>query len=396
MKVLHVIPSMSPVHGGATSAIEAMARALSAQQVEVDIAATDDDGPGRRLAVQCGTPLLRGAVRHWYFGKRTEFYKVSPSFARWIAGSVRRFDVIHIHAAFSFTSTAAVYAARWSRVPYVLHPVGTLNTWGLEQRRPWLKKASLATFELPALRHAARVHFTSEDEAGQVRQLRVPMREAIIPLGVEPPATPRLRDAAPRRLLFLSRLDPKKNVEGLLQGFAIVRQSHPGLSLVIAGSGPDDYVRSLHSMASALGLAGSVAWPGHVSGHTKARLFDDSDIFILPSFSENFGVAAVEALASGLPCVLGAGVAVASEIELAGAGIQVATNPGAIARGVESVIARGQQISEMSRNALALARDRYSLEKMGCAMKQLYADIVSDVRPRTGVLGEHSPHHRGD
>ena len=225
MKVLHVIPSLSPIHGGPTHALAMMERALVGEGITVETATTDDDGPGRRNGKRCGVPLSEnGAVRR-YFRKQFDFYKPSLPFARWIAHEVRNYDLVHIHALFSFTSTVAARAARRAGVPYVIRPLGTLADYGLKARRPWLKSLSLRHIEGPALRNAAAVHFTSEAEAAEARALGIPMREVIIPLGVDPPAgLPPRREAGPvPRALFLSRLDPKKNVEGLLEAISLLK-----------------------------------------------------------------------------------------------------------------------------------------------------------------------------
>ena len=116
--------------------------------------------------------LPRGSQRV-HFRKRTEFYKVAPGMGPWLWRNVRRFDVVHIHALFSFSSTAAAMVARHLGVPYVLRPLGTLSTYGVTRRRPWLKRVSLACLEGPALRGAAAVHFTSASEEREARLLGV-------------------------------------------------------------------------------------------------------------------------------------------------------------------------------------------------------------------------------
>ncbi|MBC7601880.1 MAG: glycosyltransferase, partial [Ramlibacter sp.] len=313
MKVLHVIPSLSQAHGGATSALVSMEAALLAAGVGVETAATDDDGPGRRNGHVCGVPLQEGGAVRWYFPKRTEFYKASPAFMRWIADNVTRYDLVHIHALFSFTSLVAARAAKRAAVPYIIEPLGTLNDYGLTQRRPWLKQLSLRLLEAPLLRSAAAVRFTSQQEALEARRLGLSLKEAVIPLGVElPPLAP--TSVAPLGandtigLLFLSRLDPKKNLEGLLDAMSLLRESAPQVHLVIAGDGPGPYVEQLKARCARLEIADIVHWAGHLESDAKEAAFADASIFVLPSFSENFGMAAAEALARGLPCVLGAGV----------------------------------------------------------------------------------------
>jgi glycosyltransferase involved in cell wall biosynthesis len=377
MKVLHVIPSLSRVHGGPTRAIALMELALAEQGVHVEVATTDDDGPGRHNGKANDPPLWENGALHRYFAKSVDFYKVSPSFARWIASNVGRYDLVHIHALFSFVSPVAAWAARRARVPYIVRPLGTLNDYGLKQRRPGFKALSLRFVESPMLRGAAAVHFTSEAEVIEARKLGIPMREALIPLGVEGSGIEKvLGESGATRLLLLSRLDPKKNVEGLLNAVALLMKDMPSLKLTIAGDGSADYVASLKKLADSLGLGDKVVWAGHIEGAEKHAAFASADIFVLPSYSENFGIAAAEALAAGLPCVLGAGVAIAESVTDAGAGVTVGTDAASIASGLREIMANNATLGSMSTQARRLAEERYSVHSMGTSLKQLYTDIL--------------------
>jgi glycosyltransferase involved in cell wall biosynthesis len=357
-----------------------MERALAAQGVTVETATTDDDGPGRRNGKPCGRPLPENGALHWYFAKRLDFYKPAPAFARWIRAEVGRYDLVHIHALFSFVVPVAAWAARRAGVPYIVRPLGTLNAYGMQLRRPGLKAMSMRFIEAPVLRGAAAVHFTSEQEAAEARAAGVALREAIIPLAVEaaeptPRASAQLQGAP--GLLFLSRLDAKKNIEGLLEAVALVNDDMPGLRLVVAGAGSPDYVAALRARAVSLGIAGQVTWAGHLEGEAKARAFADADVFVLPSFSENFGIAAAEALAAGLPCVLGEGVAIAGHVVQAQAGVAVAPDAASIARGLRLMIGDKDRLRHMSSNAKHLAQERFSMQAMGESLKRLYTDILN-------------------
>lgn len=385
MKVLHVIPSLWSGDGGPAQALACMERALAAQGVEVETATTDDAGPGRRNGKKFLEPHLENGSTRRYFPKRTDTYKFAPALSRWLAANARAYDVIHLHALFSFTTTAGARAARRQGIPYVVRPLGTLDEWGLAGRRPWLKRASLAVVEAPALRAAAAVHFTSEAEAQQARSLGIAMREAVIPLGVDVPAdaTARGARAAPVTALYLSRLAPKKNLEGLLEALAL--SPDPQLRLLVAGAGDADYAAGLRARAQDLGVAARVEWLGHVEGEAKRRAFERADFFVLPSHSENFGIAAAEALAHALPCVLGRGVALAAQVHQAGAGVATGTSAPEIAAALRFMMPP-QTREAMSAQALRVARERLSTEAMGARLKQLYSDIVAG---RHGLPAKH-------
>lgn len=388
VKVLHVIPSLARVHGGPTRALSLMEKSLGAKDVTVETVTTDDDGWHRRNGRPSGVPLTENGVRRRYFPKCFEFYKISPSLAWWLFRHVRNYDLVHIHALFSFSSLVAAWAAHRAGVPYVLRPLGTLTRYGITQRRPWLKRLSLTWLEGPALRRAAAVHFTSEDEMREAAEISIPMNGVVIPLGIEPflPANVAfVRAAFPalgnsRYLLYLSRLDPKKNLEGLLRAYRQFSDNWSDVKLLVAGDGATEYVASLKALSSELGLGDNVVWAGNIEGDLKSSALSGAQLFVLPSFSENFGIAAAEALMAGLPCVLGQGVAIAQDVMNAGAGVTVAPDQASIAEGLMQVMADAQVRATMSARAVFLAQGKFSAKAMGANLVALYNNII--VRPQ--------------
>lgn len=382
MRVLQVIPSLAAAHGGPSAAARTFERALAKAGCEVLTLTTDDDGPGRRMARPlCRTVVEDGAARI-YFPKRTEFYKVAPESVPWLARNAGGFDVIHVHALFSFTSTAACWAARHRKVPYVLRPLGTISAYSLANASA-AKRVSLAAIEGRFLRHAAAVHFTSDAEEREAGAAGLARRSVVIPLGVPAAAGgdaarfgARHPQVAGRTVaLYLSRLDPKKNLEGLLRAWAGLAGARQGAILAIAGDGDPAYVGRLHQLAGQLGLADDVAWLGHLDGADKADAFAAAAFFVLASFSENFGIAAAEALAAGVPCVLGEGVAIAADVAGCGAGIVTGTGVASIASALRLMMASDH--AAMRDAARRLARERFSEAAMGQRLRQLYLEILS-------------------
>src|SRR5437764_3614081 len=273
-RVLHVIPSIAAVHGGPSVMLEQMARGLSRTGIEIQIATTNDDG-GSLLEVPCGVPVVRDGITYWYFQRQTSFYKFSRPLSKWLGRHVADYQVVHIHALFSHAAFAAAYWAHRAGVPYVVRPLGTLNRWGMENRRPWLKRLSFRLIERRILENAAFVHYTSEQEREEAALLKLSARSEIIPnpapqvegeslVGRFRAAHPELRDR--EIILFLSRFDKKKGLDLLLPAFAQVRKQFPAAALVLAGSGNDDLVRGLHAQAHDLGIHGDVFWPGFLKG----------------------------------------------------------------------------------------------------------------------------------
>jgi len=379
LRVLQVVPSMSPRDGGPTRAIATIERALSEAGVEVTTLTTDHE---LKLHGGLGALAAENGVRRIYAHKWLDPYKVAPGLVARLMQGMEGHDIVHIHALFSFASTAAAWVARRRRVPYVVRPLGTLGGYGMRARRRQLKRVSLALVEGPILRRAAAVHFTSQAELEEANALGLPMRSVVIPLGVDAdrgaPATPLPHRAlAGRRvILFLSRLDPKKNVEALIDAVASSPILSRSCALLIAGAGEPGYVASLQARTAAAGLSDRTVWLGHVEGAQKRAAFATADVFVLPSFSENFGIAAIEALHAGVPCVLARGVAIAREIDEAGAGLAVAPEAGAVALALQRILDTDLQRS-MAQHASQFAGREYSVQAMAKRLIALYEGICS-------------------
>ena len=389
LKILHVIPSLSPTQGGPSFALPLMARSLVRAGVTVDIATTDDDGPGARLSVPLGERIERDGSGVFHFRKQTEFYKVSLPFRAWLRRHVRDYHLVHIHALFSFTSSCAAHVARRAGVPYVIRPLGVLNRWGMENRRRLLKALSFRFLEQPILRHAAAMHYTARAEQAEAELCGATAPAAVIPLGLELaefavlPSPELFLRRCPQAVgrtvvLFLSRMDPKKGLDLLLPAFAQVKQRHPQALLVIAGSGREDYVRSLQQEATRLGLADDVVWPGFLAGADKLSALSAASVFVLPSYSENFGIALVEALAAGVACLTTNGVAVSEDLRAHEAGLVVAPEVAPLAAALDRLLGDAALRARLGASGRRLAQERFSIQVMGGRLKMLYETMLAE------------------
>jgi glycosyltransferase involved in cell wall biosynthesis len=389
MRVLHVIPSVSPVHGGPSQAILDIERALSARGIDVTTVTTDDDGDNRKLKVPCWVPVATPYATRWYFPRTTQFFKVSIGLGRWLRKNLATFDIVHSHALFSFAPVVSAFIAQHTGVPYVLRPLGVLANYGMTKHHPTLKRISFAMIERRLIRQASAVHFTSLAEQTEAELLGLNCQSVVIPLGVDVTMVPNkdrapVDERAPLNLLFLSRIEPKKNLENLLQALRLVRAKKFDVTLSIAGDGSPNYVASLQSLARKLEVAAHVDWLGYVDRTGKSEILGAASAFVLPSYSENFGIAVMEALAAGLPCLVARGVALSTEVEKAGAGILIGTSPDEIAAGIEKLVRAPGEIAGMSAAASALASNSFSLDTMGQRLEALYRSILA-AEPRGSV-----------
>lgn len=383
-KVLHVIPSVGPLRGGPSAMVRQLTGSLARSGIETHVATTDDDGPGK-LRVPHNEPVVQDGVTYWYFPRQARFYTFSWPLSVWLSSHVPEFDLVHIHALFSFAALPASYWAARHRVPYIVRPLGTLNTWGMTNRRPWLKKASFRVFESRILRHSALVHYTSDQERSEAKMLGVNGAFAVIPNAL-PDTTVETGAGAFRRrypqlagrpiILFLSRLDRKKGLDLLFRAFVDVRRRVPGVALVLAGEGPDEYVRSLKADAASLGINEDVVWTGFLDGDAKRAALADATIFALPSYSENFGIAVAEAMAARVPVVVSDQVAIHRDISQAGAGLVVPCDAGKLGDSIVALLTDDQLRHTYALRGESLARQQYSSAAVTERLISVYNDVV--------------------
>jgi glycosyltransferase involved in cell wall biosynthesis len=268
--------------------------------LESEIATTDADGAnGRiRLADLPSDVPIRLFRRTW-----SEQWKVSLDLKSWLARHAKDYAVVHIHAVWSHATVTAAAAARRNSVPYIVRPAGMLSEWALGHRG-WKKQLAWQLNHKRQLAAASAIHATSSQEAADIRGMNLSAPVAVIPNGVAfPEAVSSEGDRRPRkRLLFLGRIHPVKGLANLLHAW---QQLGPlkGWELVLVG--PDDvgHRAELERLATELKIADRVQFIGAASEQDKWQWYQTSDLFVLPSFTENFSVSVAEALAAGLPVI---------------------------------------------------------------------------------------------
>jgi glycosyltransferase involved in cell wall biosynthesis len=224
-----------------------------------------------------------------------------------------------------------------------------LDQWSLTQK--WLKKwLFLALVGRRFLAGAARVHCTASAELAQVARFLRPGTGIVIPYPIdlsaflEPPGPQRALSEYPElienvpRLLFLSRLHPKKRPDLLIEAAALLEKGGQPCQLILAGPGEPAYVALLQRLALKRGLVRPILFTGMVSGLLKRSLYQAADVFVLPSSQENFGIVLVEAMAAGTPVVTTRGVDIWEELQGAGAVI-AGQDASQIASAIRSLLA---------------------------------------------------------
>lgn len=392
MKVLHVTPSIGPSRGGTSEAILGMVSALSNQGVSADIVTTDDNGE-ERLCVPHGKRIKFHEAPTYFFPRFSSSYAFlrdyafSAAFTRWLWKNINDYDLLHIHSIFSYPATISMWLARFKGVPYVNHPHGMLCDWPLQQSSQ-KKKRYLKLFEYANLNRSEVLMLTSDQEAKELNRARFKVRHVIIPIGLTVPARItnshlRLRQklglpATEPIILFLSRIHYKKGLDYLIR--ALGKMNSHRFSLVIAGSGEPEYERTVKALVQESGLAGHTRFVGFVKGDDKDLLLQGSDIFVLTSYSENFGVAVLEALAAGLPAIVTPGVALSEVVKQHQLGIVPELDEEAIATAILKALNQPEAMKKMGDRARQLVLNHYTWDRVAAQMIEVYSAIL-DKKP---------------
>lgn len=381
VKVLHVIPGISVFYGGPSKATIELCREIQRHGFDVEIATTDADLQGN-LPVPLGAPIDEHGVTLWVF-RSPAFakYGYSPDLTRWLRQHVREYRLLHLHGFFSYPLLPAAFFAKQYDIPYIVRPIGHLNPWSLHQRGA-RKRLFFELFGRTLLRGAAAIHATSELERRSLARLGFGEKAVVIPLGVDLPHPARLaREPAappsPPRLLFLSRIDPKKGLPALLEAVRLIKDRGQPIVLTIAGTGDAPYLQAMKDLVRHLAIEQEVRFSGFVVGAEKSCYLAESDVFVLPSYDENFGLAVAEAMAAGLPVIVSDGVALAREVADAGAGLVVpAGSVDALCQAILRLTSDEETRRTMGRRARALVERWFTWDRVGHQLADLYQTIL--------------------
>ena len=389
MRILQIVPSISLIYGGPSQMVLGLSEALARQEAEVTILTTDSNGDTGQAPLE--VPLDRPVEQHGYqirYFRCSPFrrYKFSLGLLQWLWQNAPDYDVAHIHALFSPVSSGAATVARSRQLPYLLRPLGTLDPADLKKKQQ-LKKIYAALLERPNLAGSAGIHFTSPQEAKVSERFGTTPPDYIIPLGVKlpqipPPGKAREKWGIPQDLpivLFMSRIDPKKGLDLLIPALEKLLQQGEKFHFVLAGTNPQDpnFETQIQQQIQNSPLNSCTTITGFVTGELKAQLLRDADIFTLPSYYENFGIAVAEALAYGVPVVISDQVHIWEDIAQANGGWICHCEVESLTQSLQMALQQPQERQQRGQNAQQLAQEKYSWEAIARQTLEVYQAIVT-------------------
>jgi glycosyltransferase involved in cell wall biosynthesis len=306
----------------------------------------------------------------------------SPKLSTQVRLLVKPKSIVHSHGLWMYPGVIARQCARHANCPLVVSPHGMLEPWALN-RSAWKKRLAAWMFEDENLHRADCLHALCAQEAEHFRRYDLHNPIAIIPNGIDLSEFYPLPDAnalaqrrpevqGRRRVLFLSRLHPKKGLENLLEAWRRLAADFEDWCLLIGGSGEPEYEHGLKSIVKNAGLEKIVFFLGPVYGTAKRDALGGADVFVLPSFSEGFSVAILEAAAVGLPVVFTRECNF-PELATAGAGIETAANLVGIESGLRQALEMTDEKREvMGQRGKELVQKSYTWPAVASQMLTVY------------------------
>ncbi|MEO3404295.1 glycosyltransferase [Mucilaginibacter sp. CAU 1740] len=347
MKILHVVASYKPayVYGGPIMSAAMLCEQLVKTGQQVQVYTTTANG-ATELDVATGKPIDVDGVPVTYFPRKTKDHShLSPGLLKAVYRDAKKFDVVHVHAWWNLAVVLACFAALKRGVPVVISPRGTLSPYSFQNKNTAVKSL-MHRISMPFLKKS-HFHVTSVHEQEAVKAVVTGKSITNIPNFVKLPPLKQNSDESHRsdvfKLLFFSRIEEKKGLDILIRSLKLIKFP---FQLTVAGSGTEDYVNELKALAIENGVDDKITWTGFVN-EEKFNLLNNNDLFVLPSYDENFGNAVIESLSVGTAVLISNGVGLAGYVSINELGWVCENNEATIATHINNII--GTQTTELDR-----------------------------------------------
>ena len=301
IRICHTVSSIAKSSGGPARTVSQLANQLAVSQ-EVEVYLVTQQLRNTSL-VDVGSSNIKYSISPTSssFLLRSGFL-IYREISR-LCGSARP-DIIHNHGIWLPENHWASVLSRRFDIPLVLHPRGMLEPWAINHRS-LKKRSAMALFQRRDIETAAVIMATSQEEYRNIRALGFSQPVAVIPNGIEfcndLSGSVSAGKKTVRTALFLSRIHPKKGLINLVNAWAKIQPE--GWVLHMVGPSEDGHKTEVMNEINKLNIADKVCFIGEVDGEDKKKAYQNADVFVLPTFSENFGVVVAEALSYGVPVI---------------------------------------------------------------------------------------------
>lgn len=363
MKIVHYIPSIDRTAGGTSTYMQVLAKGLG-EIAEVHI-----------ITHASANPLvMENCTVHYVHNYQPFSYSWNTSIA-FLLDEIKP-DIVHVNCCWLPACAAVQRIAQKRGYKVVLTPHGMLEPW-IIKRHYWTRKVpALWLYQKAAVQMADCVQATAESERDNLLKLGYNSNIKVVRLGIDAESIEMKRSwKKSRQILFLSRVHVKKGINFLVEAADVLRNELQGYKILVAGEGDADYVEAMKRMICDRGLQDIVKLIGGVYGDEKWRLFQTSDFFVLPTHSENFGLAIAESLASGTPVITTVGTPWSDlNGSEAGAWIEIGTEP--LVETLRRFLGLSEdELETMGRNGRKLIETKYSAHVMAEQMMEVYKSV---------------------
>ena len=366
MTIVHYIPSIDRTSGGVGSYMQLLAKELG-KLCNLYIVTSASDNP---LPIENAEVITISS-------KLSEFRKMKREWCN-LLNDIRP-DIVHVNCCWMPQSA---FTQKWAQklgYKVILSPHGMLEPW-IISRHYWTKKVpALLLYQKAAVVNADCIHATAESEKVNILKLGYNDKIEVVANGIDVDSIA-MKDnwGSKKNILFLSRIHVKKGIEFLLEAVATLKEKMDGYTVNVAGEGDTEYIVSLKNKAKSLGIENMLNFCGGVYGEKKWKLFREADVFVLPTYSENFGIVVAEALACGTPVITTKGTPW-KELNTENCGWWTEIGSKATKEALLSFLKLSvDELKEMGKNGRKLIESKYSTKKIAADMFTLYNKMLKD------------------
>jgi glycosyltransferase involved in cell wall biosynthesis len=366
MRILHTVPGMNLYSGGPTHSTFNLVKGLLINNVQAFILTLVSKYNTKSLPEENFIKIAGKPINNRFGYSR--FFKKSLKEYAFV-------DIVHVHGLWQYPSHASLNYAFKNNIPAVISPRGMLYPDALKKSK-YLKKISLFLYQYNDLKKAKIIHVTCQQEKNHIRKLGINLPIAVIPNPIEiREKTLSNNSVIKRRVGFIGRLDPIKNIEDLLRAWAISGKEKKDWELVLIGDGSSNYKNSLIRLAKELGIK-NIHWVGYLAGKDKEDVFSTFHFLVLPSISENFGMVVAESLQNQIPVIASKGTPW-EELNTYNAGWWIDLGVDSLVNAIrEAMKLTDNERTDMGKNGRKLVEQNYSIEVVTKKMIALYKWIL--------------------
>lgn len=391
IRVLHVVPVLASRFGGPAVHVVECSLAVLDHGITASVVSTNLAGPPsrHRRVISSGAELPNGVERiDVSLCKSSWPYRLAYSreMKAALGRELARADLLRIHSLFLFPQYAAFRAALRADVPYIVSFHGAMDPY-LRKRGRLRKRLTDLAWQADMLYHAAAIHVTSTDEQTLTADIAPNVPRVLASNGIywdqfqhlpggDSFRCARLNGHDGPILLSLGRIARKKAPERLIRALPEVIARHPRTLLVFAGPDDEGLGDGLRKFARSLGLESSVRFVGMLHRDERLEALSAADVWALPSHTENFAVAAAEAMAAGLPVVLTPHVNIASDAAAAGAAIVTRADAADLGTQLVRLLDDAALRQRLGVRAREHAK-QYDWGRIGVELSRIYRDVVA-------------------